>query len=432
MQNYIEYLVTKYPGYKWNFKNISKNTNLTEWFIIKNIDQNWNFDLLSENNNLKIETILEYPNKNWNYYKITQNPTVKINHIIDNPEKPWDMSYIYEHIADVDFVRLRKTEYLKYKKSIIHNKNVPHHYFIVRINDFKKSYIYRMNQLNDTDIYYNEVFSNNRNIGCDDIQENINMNIDWNYGISRNKNITIDFVKNNPDKCWNYYYLLQNLEFKLDFVEKLIQTINIDWSSLSKHSNLTIEFIEKYIDKPLNFTFLSKNANITIDFIFKYKNKDWDYIYIYKYKKIPSWYIDYKIQNFNNDYIFFNYLSKNIHLTPDIVEKYETQNWNWEYLINMSHLYKHYYKQGKKVNFKLLSSNKYLSLKFIEKNLNLLDIDILSSNTFNREQEFINSEKMKNCKKILEEIIMTAWLPYRFRDWCLTKDENDSIIEYNM
>lgn len=46
---------------------------------------------------------------------------------------------------------------------------------------------------------------------------------------------------------------------------------------LSKSKHLTPRFIEKYIDKPWDFTVLSKNPIITPEFIEKHINKPWEW-----------------------------------------------------------------------------------------------------------------------------------------------------------
>ena len=49
---------------------------------------------------------------------------------------------------------------------------------------------------------------------------------------------------------------------------------------ISRNSNITIEIIEKYPDKPWNWVSISRNPNITIEFIEKYPDKRWDWYWI--------------------------------------------------------------------------------------------------------------------------------------------------------
>ena len=77
---------------------------------------------------------------------------------------------------------------------------------------------------------------------------------DW-FEISRNPNITLDFIEANPDKPW-------------------------DWSGISLNPNITFDFIEANPDKPWDWFEISYNPNITLDFIEANPDKPWDWYWI--------------------------------------------------------------------------------------------------------------------------------------------------------
>jgi hypothetical protein len=68
----------------------------------------------------------------------------------------------------------------------------------------------------------------------------------------------MEMIEKYPDKLWN-------------------------WSNLSSNQNITIEFIQKYSNKPWsryaigNKIDISYNPNITMEFIEKYPDKPWDW-----------------------------------------------------------------------------------------------------------------------------------------------------------
>jgi hypothetical protein len=73
---------------------------------------------------------------------------------------------------------------------------------------------------------------------------------EWHY-LSHNPNLTIDFIKKNPDiddNKWNWYFISENPNISMSDIES-----NPDqkwrWGSISKNPSITIEFIEKNIDK---------------------------------------------------------------------------------------------------------------------------------------------------------------------------------------
>jgi len=67
-----------------------------------------------------------------------------------------------------------------------------------------------------------------------------------------------------------------------DIVKEMEQCFDkyFEWDKfswyLSQNPNITIEFIEKYIDKPWNWKFLTENPSLTMKFIEKYPDKPWD------------------------------------------------------------------------------------------------------------------------------------------------------------
>ena len=63
----------------------------------------------------------------------------------------------------------------------------------------------------------------------------------------------------------------------IEYIDKNINNPNIDWYYISLNPNITMEFIEKYPDKPWDWGYISQNPNITIEFIEKYHDKPWNW-----------------------------------------------------------------------------------------------------------------------------------------------------------
>tara|TARA_B100000575_G_scaffold294519_2_gene311040 strand:- start:3858 stop:4904 length:1047 start_codon:yes stop_codon:yes gene_type:complete len=156
--------------------------------------------------------------------------------------------------------------------------------------------------------------------------------------------------------------LSKNENISLDIIDNCtyVNPHEWDWSwGISRHPKLTIEFIERHIDKPWNWgeKGLSKHKCITVDFLIKYSNKKWNWITLTHNKSIPKklellerfidkpW--DWKeISSFN---IPLKFIEKNIHktwswsrlglhryLTIDFVNKYQYKCWNWNIIFNYS------------------------------------------------------------------------------------------------
>lgn len=102
-----------------------------------------------------------------------------------------------------------------------------------------------------------------------------------------NPNITLDIIKGNPDKSWN-------------------------WNSLSMNPNVTVDFIKANLHRPWNWYWISKNKNISWDFIAANLNLPWDW----------------------------NVLSSSEDINWDIIEKNPHQAWNFFHLSNNKAIHK--------------------------------------------------------------------------------------------
>lgn len=103
--------------------------------------------------------------------------------------------------------------------------------------------------------------------------------------ISQNKYLSKEFIIKNINNNWNWRVLIQNGIIDLNFIEKYVPTF---WEKNLSHMNslyctkfiVTMDFIEKYIDKPWNWRELSWNSNITSEFIEKHIDKPWSNIHV--------------------------------------------------------------------------------------------------------------------------------------------------------
>ena len=76
--------------------------------------------------------------------------------------------------------------------------------------------------------------------------------INWNYSFisSHNRTITMDIIKNNPDKHWDYAWI-------------------------GSHMNITLDMILSNLDKPWNFSWIARHPNLTFADIKKIPGVDW-------------------------------------------------------------------------------------------------------------------------------------------------------------
>ena len=351
VEEYIPFnLIEKYP-YKWDYYKLSYNPNITKEFILKYPYKNWDIDYLIENNkitnfkdlinfkNITENIIKKYPNKSWDwewiientdielekyisldlikkylykwdYYKLTYNQNLTEEFILEYPYQHWDIIYLIENNKITDFNELSRFKYInediikKYPNKLwdwewLIEKNFINIYLYIPIEIIKK--------------YKNK----------------------WNYYVlSKNPNLTEEFILEYPYKNWNIKYLIDNnkiTDFKSLSKFKYLYRCSIsnypnkpwDWEWLFENTNFEIE---KYIPmeivynspfKKYKYWALSKNPNLVEAFILKNPNKCWDIEYLIENNKITD----------------FKALSKFKYINYYIINKYPYKNWDKEWLI---------------------------------------------------------------------------------------------------
>ena len=510
-----QYIIDEYPNKPWDWEWLIENTNIhVEEYIsldlIKKYKDMFDYCILSKNSNILEEFILMYPYQNWNIKYLIKNNKItdfkalskfkKINqYIIDNyPDKLWDWEWLIKN-TNIDVEKYIPSKLIK---KYLDKWN----YYYLRDNLNLTEEIILKYPYQDWDIRYlinnNKITNFNalskfKNINQDIINKYSNKPWDWEWLIqntnihiekyiplsliekylykwyylylSKNPNITEEFILKYPYQYWDIKYLIKNN--KITDFNALSKFINInqyiinnypdkpwDWEWLIKNTIIYVEryipfnLIEKYLDK-WNYWKLSKNQNITEDFILKYPNQNWNMCFLIKNNKITDFNALSKFRNIYEDiidkypnkqwdwewlientdinvenYIPFNliekyldkwdyyYLSKNPNLTEKIILKYPNQNWDIKYLI----------KNNKITDFNALTRFKYINKKIINKYLDKSwDWKWLIENTNIRVENYYHLSKNPN---LTEEFI----LKYPYKDWDIEYlIKNNKITDFN-
>ena len=145
--------------------------------------------------------------------------------------------------------------------------------------------------------------------------------------ISEGNYITIEFIKNNIDKKFNWYKISMNPIITLNDIETNLD-LPWDWAYVSANINITAKFIDKYIDKDWDWYVLSESNYINDYIVDKYNYKNWNWVELSKNSKLTMKFFDKYI---NKPLDYYN-LSYNSNLTIEFIEKYIDKNFNWKYL----------------------------------------------------------------------------------------------------
>ncbi len=305
--NHLSFLLNKYSNKPWNLSFIAGNPNINLSFIknynhhnllldsfyrnlnlnLNNINININYSYISANPNINIKFIKDNKYKGFDWDCLSSNPGIFPHDITNNLDLPWNWLYISANInINIKFIEDNinedwNWEYLTFNPSIT----------IKDIEDTLHLPGYHW----DMDIFWSKV-----NVDLEYIEKNIkNINsVNWKY-LSSNPNITFDFIIKHKNQKWNWNYLSRNPAISTKNIEDTLNNKDYlwclwDWNSISLNCNITIEFIEKYIDK-INWKFLSNNK-------FKY-NERLFYHHINKLKKIRRKVKTFKIKNWYKLYL---------------------------------------------------------------------------------------------------------------------------------
>lgn len=216
---------------------------------------------------------------------------------------------------------------------------------------------------------------------------------------------------------------------------------------------MSIEFVEKYIDKSLNWQYLTTKKFISIDFIKQHIDKNWDFIYLYNSEKID---LEFIYQNPDHSWPWHK-ISSNCKLKPKFVKQHLDKDWNFKLLIDngilsysdfsVDFMIKKYYEyedqyylyEGKEdtkldiAKFLLsmdkeslehilktksvwsefgLSSNPNINPDVLDKFIDYVDPTLLIRNTFNAKQRLVRRRQRIVAYKILSNFLNGDLLRY--------------------
>lgn len=347
----------------WIWRYVSENKNITDRFIQENIDKTWDWKKLSQNKELKILFSRDLSELDFHY--LSQNVHLTSKYVEKNIARGWNWHWIFSHQnMDIDFLRKNYNE--QYIYSILKNPNLDINFFrdikdSIRYHNFDEddmidfSFTEKIETKNFTgwtglELYWNitrkEIDKHREKIdfyvlsrikSADFIGENLDLEWDWGEISSFHP---IAFVLEYPDFPWDYKILSRKYDLSLGVIESKIEC-NWDWSEISKSTILTSHFIDKNIGKNWDWFYLSLNQRIETWLVLKHLDKPWVY---------------------NNMSTCVN--DRLIKIRPDA-------DWDWFKLTRYSKVSPEllYSILGDKLDWELLSRNRNLPARFVEKNL---------------------------------------------------------------
>jgi hypothetical protein len=363
-------LLQKYPTQHWDWFELSRSHTITFDFIYHNPHFAWFEPTIYQNINITPEIVRKYPKYHWNWMLLNEHPNFMMS----------------------DLHSFHQFNYYRYS----YNPNLT-------IDDI--TYSFQHSDNNDNNWNWYAVFQN-KNISLNDIhliEDHINF-----HGLSRNPNITIDFVKKFDVHLWNWADISQNSNITASDINQ-----NLDlpwvWTYVSKNPNLDIKFVSQHHSK-IDWFWLANNPCLCIDFIHKFPNEPWNWFFVSKHKNIT-----FDIIQKNPQYKWcVSGISMNENVDTEIIEQYPDFPWDFRYI----------------------SKNPNIDLDFIHKNISKLCFYFLFkpyiNSIENMRMYMINDFCRKNkkqiqciafTKQIKKELFEIAYHPDLVFRFCFSQNE---------
>ena len=336
-------------------------------FVLLNITHYSRSNLINikeKDNRISMNLIKKYPYK-WNYWTLSKNPNIIEEFILKYPNKNWDIKYLINNNKITDFIILSK--FKKITQGIINRyPNKPWDWeWLIKNTDINVEKYISFNLIEKYQYKWNYyLLSKNPNITKEFILKYPYKN--WNklYLIKNNKinnNNILNKIKNIIIMIQGIFYLIKNIKFKFEYNNgsiklSIFQKFTEEFILKNLYFNWDIDYLIKN-NKITNFKALSKFKDINQETIDKYPNKQWDWEWLIENTDISvEKYIQFDlIKKYPYKWNCQN-LSKNPNITEDFILKYPYQNWNIKYLI----------KNDKITDFKALSKFKKINQYIID------------------------------------------------------------------
>jgi len=237
--------------------------------------------------------------------------------------------------------------------------------------------------------------------------------------ISLNPNITLDIVFNNPTYNWEYIYIIQNKNINLDDVKKYLPILekknNFIIDFLSINENITWEQVIQNPQIKWSYDLLTCNKNITLNIIKDNPDKNWNFSYLCRNLSI-TWDDIVSNPQINWDWSF---ISSHPNITWKIIQSNPNNPWCWACVCYNPNITLEIILQSPVLKPHLLNflENKNITIKIFnqlhKENKDNKRKGYFKNNFSLERDEYIN-EKITQYFKLKEELIANVWHPKNF------------------
>ena len=390
---------------------LSSSKNITEYILNKYNDKPWCYDRLNSDN-ISIKFIInnenKFKNRNKFMYYLIFHKELTEDIILNNLHLRWNWEQLLrEKKISLDFVYKHSKlslYWFNYREFIISEKLVIHIYESLNSDNYEYEYYKRLSLM----INYNNV-SINKIISRPDIK--------WDLGrIIKIPNITFNdlLLLMQHDYIFTQIHINELCVSCKDIINLInnveqLGPFSIDYSLVSFNPYISEEYIEQNIDKDWNFMGLSRHGNLSFEFIDKYSDKSWLWIYI-NLEKAPIWFID----KHCNKLIGWYSIIGNTNITEDVIIN-NSRQWGLvtSIILEMKHLDIPYIIDKMNIDKKYYRNCKYLTFDYLYRDniyLTNFDFEVEYDNIFKQLQDDVKDK----YNIVIDEYIDLVYHPDNF------------------
>jgi hypothetical protein len=246
------------PNIPWNWREVSRNPNITIYIIMESIQNGGPIrelfmNEISLNPSISILDIQKFIDLDWDYYNLSSNQNIKWEYIEDTMDScDWNWKELSAHTEiTIEIIKKHINKDWNWRVLIAHPN--------IYLKDILKT-------SGDNFFWPMEYITENPNIKWNEIKDYMDdLHLSW-YHISKNKNITWDIIQNNPYLNWSWDGISQNPNIKWENVINYLSN-KWYWVYISKHDCINEDIIKNHPNIKWNYKFLSLNKNISFEYI---------------------------------------------------------------------------------------------------------------------------------------------------------------------
>lgn len=236
-------------------------------------------------------TIVKYINPELDYYRLSKSEKITIDFVLSKFNEKWDWEEIFSN-RRFDLQDLEKLPcFTDNIADYLRNDNCTLSQFHQIFDYIKLTWDYKNKKGYPANIEYSYALSDCRFVDWEFAMKNLFVKWDW-YPFCSKPNKNLLFIYKNMNFGWEWTTLLASKDSNLGFIEQLLRSdeINeVDFYGLGKNPNLTMEFIKK--NNGIDWSEICISCllpHISVDEIIQNPQYDWNYSELLQRRSDPA------------------------------------------------------------------------------------------------------------------------------------------------